>query len=207
MQKRGQAAMEFLMTYGWALLVVLIAIGALAFFGVLNPSKFLPQQCILGPGLACEDFKINAANQRVYIKVRNGLGRTLEQFQIHIDNLKGNNKCGGYYGYAAIKVGPLDVSFLDGSAKDLEELLSSNKGIPCGGTDNAAYCCMFFSTSNPIISFPYNLCQGTTHCGQQGGAPPLITGEKFSEDIIITYKEQGSQIVHQRIGKLTAQIE
>jgi uncharacterized protein (UPF0333 family) len=32
MQQRGQAAMEFLMTYGWAILVVLIAIGALAYF-------------------------------------------------------------------------------------------------------------------------------------------------------------------------------
>jgi len=41
--KKGQAAMEFLMTYGWALLVVLIAIGALAFFGVLNPSRFFAE--------------------------------------------------------------------------------------------------------------------------------------------------------------------
>ncbi|MBT3690741.1 hypothetical protein HOG16_00680 [Candidatus Woesearchaeota archaeon] len=32
MQKRGQAAMEFLMTYGWAIMVVLLAIAALAYF-------------------------------------------------------------------------------------------------------------------------------------------------------------------------------
>lgn len=35
--RKGQAAMEFLMTYGWAILVVLAAIGALAYFGVLSP--------------------------------------------------------------------------------------------------------------------------------------------------------------------------
>ena len=31
---RAQAALEFLMTYGWAILVVLVSIGALAYFGV-----------------------------------------------------------------------------------------------------------------------------------------------------------------------------
>ena len=41
--KKGQAAMEFLMTYGWAILVVLAAIAALAYFGVLSPARFLPR--------------------------------------------------------------------------------------------------------------------------------------------------------------------
>lgn len=35
-QPRGGAVMEFLMTYGWAILVVLVAIGALAYFGVFK---------------------------------------------------------------------------------------------------------------------------------------------------------------------------
>lgn len=43
MKRRAQAAMEFLMTYGWAILVVLLAIGALAYFGVLDPSRLLPE--------------------------------------------------------------------------------------------------------------------------------------------------------------------
>jgi len=34
--KKGQAAMEFLMTYGWAILVVLIALGALFYLGVFS---------------------------------------------------------------------------------------------------------------------------------------------------------------------------
>ncbi|MBI1979078.1 MAG: hypothetical protein HYS62_03415, partial [Candidatus Aenigmarchaeota archaeon] len=38
-QRKSQAAMEFLMTYGWAILVVLAAIAALAYFGVLSPEK------------------------------------------------------------------------------------------------------------------------------------------------------------------------
>lgn len=40
MNKKGQPAIEFLMTYGWAILCAIIAIGVLAYFGVFNPHKF-----------------------------------------------------------------------------------------------------------------------------------------------------------------------
>jgi len=75
MYRRAQAAMEFLMTYGWAILVVLVAIGALAYFGVLNPGKFLPSSCTIGPGLACGEFKATTSN--VVIQLRNGLGKSI----------------------------------------------------------------------------------------------------------------------------------
>lgn len=39
--KKGQAAMEFLMTYGWAILAAIIAIGVLAYFGVFSPGTFI----------------------------------------------------------------------------------------------------------------------------------------------------------------------
>jgi hypothetical protein len=64
--------MEFLMTYGWAILVVLVAIGALAYFGVLNPSRFLPSSCTLVPGLSCEESK--ATSTGATLIVRNGMG-------------------------------------------------------------------------------------------------------------------------------------
>ena len=73
--KKSQAAMEFLMTYGWAILVVLAAIAALAYFGVLSPEKFLPQKCILQPGLACVSNKVET--DKVTLVISNGLGRTL----------------------------------------------------------------------------------------------------------------------------------
>ena len=52
--RKGQTALEFLMTYGWAILVVLAAIGALAYFGVLNPTNFLPDQCLATSGFGCQ---------------------------------------------------------------------------------------------------------------------------------------------------------
>ena len=81
--KRGQAAMEFLMTYGWAILVVLIAIGALAYFGVINPERFLPSSCTLAPGLACEEWKVSGTT--VTLKIRNGMGSDLTINNIALD--------------------------------------------------------------------------------------------------------------------------
>ena len=76
--RKSQAALEFLMTYGWAILVVLVAIGALAYFGVLSPDKFLPSKCTLPAGIACSDFKVTAGatstTGTVDIVLRNGMG-------------------------------------------------------------------------------------------------------------------------------------
>lgn len=73
MYKKAQAAMEFLMTYGWAILVVLVAIGALAYFGVLNPDTMLPEKCIIssGSGLFCDKFSTTTAG--ITLKIKNSL--------------------------------------------------------------------------------------------------------------------------------------
>jgi len=80
--KKGQAAMEFLMTYGWAILTVLIAIAALAYFGVLNPGKYVPSSCVLAPGLGCNDFKVT--HEKIILVIRNGMGQDLIPFNVTI---------------------------------------------------------------------------------------------------------------------------
>ena len=75
MNKKSQAALEFIMTYGWAILVVLVAIGALAYFGVLSPDRFLPSKCVLQSGIACIDHKATAT--QVQVVVQNSLGYDL----------------------------------------------------------------------------------------------------------------------------------
>src|SRR3989338_4344659 len=92
--KKGQAAMEFLMTYGWAILVVLIAIGALAYFGVLSPGRFLPRSCTLVPGLDCSEFKVSSGAAQVQLFIRNGLGSSIDFSSLNIDtNLDNVGDC------------------------------------------------------------------------------------------------------------------
>ncbi len=72
MKKKAQAAMEFIMSYGWAILVVAAAFAALSYFGVWNQSKFVPEICELKRGFGCEDLSSTALGVSLY--VRNGAG-------------------------------------------------------------------------------------------------------------------------------------
>ena len=85
--KKSQAALEFLMTYGWAILVVLVAVGALAYFGVLNPDRFLPSKCTLQSGIACVDHKVEIAAGTggvglVTVRITNSLGYDLDTINV-----------------------------------------------------------------------------------------------------------------------------
>lgn len=85
--KKAQAAMEFLMTYGWAILVVLIAIGALAYFGVLRPEQYLPEKCTIstGSGLFCAEFTTDATNNKIQLKIHNILTEKVTITKIETD--------------------------------------------------------------------------------------------------------------------------
>jgi len=87
MYKKAQAATEFLMTYGWAILVVGVAIAALAYFGVLSPSRFLPNKCTLPSGLACIDHKVSTSD--VTMILQNSLGYTVNVTSINLTDAPG----------------------------------------------------------------------------------------------------------------------
>ncbi|NQU79175.1 hypothetical protein HQ545_05395 [Candidatus Woesearchaeota archaeon] len=86
MSKKAQSAMEFLMTYGWAILVVLAAVAALAYFGVLSPTKFLPESCVIGStsGFSCLDFKVTS--DAAFLLIMNSGGRNFVVHNITIDS-------------------------------------------------------------------------------------------------------------------------
>ena len=96
---KSQAALEFLMTYGWAILVVLVAVGALAYFGVLSPDRYLPSKCTLQAGIACLDFKVQGAGGAggvgvVTARITNSLGYNIDTISVKAGN------CGDYPGSA-----------------------------------------------------------------------------------------------------------
>ncbi|MFH1506347.1 MAG: hypothetical protein ABIE94_05170 [archaeon] len=84
--KRAQAALEFLTTYGWAFLVILVMIGALAYFGVLDPQNRLPEKCFVGPGFGCTDQTGDSTANVIKVKVTNNLGSMATVSQITVDS-------------------------------------------------------------------------------------------------------------------------
>ena len=93
MNRQGQAAMEFLATYSWAILAVLIAILALATFGFLNPSRFISGQCLLEPGIACVDFTVET--ERIVLVLQNGIGERITLHQVDAFKNNGNGCSNG----------------------------------------------------------------------------------------------------------------
>lgn len=80
--RRAQAGLEYLVTYGWAFLVILVAVGALAYFGVINPSKWVPERCDFGQQLECVDHSMeqdykSARGGIVRLYMRNNFGKDI----------------------------------------------------------------------------------------------------------------------------------
>ncbi len=91
-EKRGQAAMEFLMTYGWAILAAVIVIAVLASFGVFSPSKYVPNKCVLAAPLGCNAGTVDSTG--VHLEIRNGAGETLSVSNVSVSGCGDNTAVG-----------------------------------------------------------------------------------------------------------------
>jgi len=78
MTRKSQAALEFLTTYAWAFLVILIMVGALAYFGILSPSRLLPDRCNFGSEISCVDFSMtDGTTGTVNLRLKNNVGEPI----------------------------------------------------------------------------------------------------------------------------------
>ena len=81
---KSQAALEFLTTYAWAFLVMMITIGALYYFGIFDFAKFLPQKCSFPSQCECIDFSF--VGDEVKLRLVNNLGEEIKVNSITITN-------------------------------------------------------------------------------------------------------------------------
>ena len=95
MERKGQAALEFLMTYGWAILAAIIVIGVLAYFGVFSPGKFIPTAAVLSPPLYANAWQVknNVAptEDTVKIEIKNNGGDTITVTDFQLANVFHDN--------------------------------------------------------------------------------------------------------------------
>jgi hypothetical protein len=72
--------MEYLMTYGWALLALFVVLVALVASGIFAPGRFTPQECYFQPELQCSPFILYRdsgmppATTVLTFNVKNGFG-------------------------------------------------------------------------------------------------------------------------------------
>lgn len=82
MQKKGQAAMEFLMTYGWAILAAIIVIGVLAVY--LRPSSLQSSSAIVTAPLYANAWNVDASDAAVNLELQNNAGESINVTSIAV---------------------------------------------------------------------------------------------------------------------------
>jgi hypothetical protein len=78
MQRKAQAAMEYLMTYGWAILIVIIVAAAMYALGIFNPATWTGTRTTGFPNIGVpQDWQYNGTTGEMSVIVRNGLGMAI----------------------------------------------------------------------------------------------------------------------------------
>lgn len=83
MNKKAQSAVEFLVTYGWAFLMIFGFIGALFYLNVLDFSRLMPDRCEFSSEIQCEEKILvdetapSANDGAIFIRLANNLGASL----------------------------------------------------------------------------------------------------------------------------------
>jgi hypothetical protein len=67
---KSQAAMEYLMTYGWAILIIALSLVVLYSLGIMNPKNFIPR----APPGSCFVFRPNGPGTTDYISLQGTCG-------------------------------------------------------------------------------------------------------------------------------------
>jgi len=73
---RAQSAMEFLMTYGWAILLMLVVVSVLFYMGVLSPRSVAPNSLAFPAGFTAYDYQLDSS-ARLYLDLGQAVGEDI----------------------------------------------------------------------------------------------------------------------------------
>jgi hypothetical protein len=90
---KAQMAVETLLIYGITILIVMLAIGALIGFGVLDIGGVLPEKCEFIPKqFACTDYSAQEGEPGpVNVEITNQVGKNIDA--VRIENIGGASAC------------------------------------------------------------------------------------------------------------------
>ncbi|MBW2964805.1 hypothetical protein KY363_05065 [Candidatus Woesearchaeota archaeon] len=97
--KKGQAVLEYVHTYGWVLLAMVMIGGVLLYFNVTKAQQFVPLECSFLSGLSCLDAEVE--DSFLSISVVNEFGFVLSNVSVNITgtcNSTANTTDGNPYG-------------------------------------------------------------------------------------------------------------
>lgn len=90
---RGQAAVEYLMTYGWAILALIVVVGVLFSTGIISPNYLVSEECTFGTNVQCNFALFNeGGSTKILLEVFNAF-----PYKIKIESLQLRTQDGQQY--------------------------------------------------------------------------------------------------------------
>ncbi|VVB66360.1 Uncharacterised protein [Candidatus Gugararchaeum adminiculabundum] len=142
-RKKGQAAMEYLMTYGWAILVIIIILAALLYLGILGPQTI--KSCTFsGSEIFCNTAKLTAdptstTGVKLSLEVQNGAPKTI--------NIVG-------VACTASATAPTMTGYVVGTAANSKQVPSGQKSSLPGDLSGGAYTLYCTDGSGAAVTLP-----------------------------------------------------
>ena len=79
---KGQTALEYLITYGWAILVILVVLAVLWYYGVFNPAKWSGESVSEGSAIKVIDKQLIGSDLKLILGDKTGSQLTLTQIDV-----------------------------------------------------------------------------------------------------------------------------
>lgn len=150
---KGQSAVEYIMTYGWALLALVIVTGMLFASGILNPNYVISEECNLGSNLPCQFIIFNdEGSTKMLLRVYNGF-----PYEIQLNSIEVVLKDSG----EAFTISDRDVA-IDSGANYTYEAIFPGPQLPVGDVKRFSAQVIYVSCA-PEVRTDTGECSDSNH--------------------------------------------
>lgn len=119
METYFQRFAEFLVTYGWAIVIIVITIGLISYFNVYTPEDVEVESCSFGYALQCvEKPVVNFVTGDVSVLVKNKVGYGIHTFSWN----KGEGDCVIQSGFSVTDPDDASVSYVADTVLEAEDI-------------------------------------------------------------------------------------
>ncbi|MFA6328681.1 MAG: hypothetical protein WCY41_04515 [Candidatus Micrarchaeia archaeon] len=149
---KAQAAMEYLVTYGWALLVLVIAVAYLLSSGAFSANSFASQECVFQPDLPCSPYVLYSGDGETVLKfsLTNGLG-----FPINISSINYTTTGIGAIGRRVYSVGAPAGTLASGAKMNVTQIFPDSPRPSVNDFKTIYVELSYFNCRNSPCSGPY----------------------------------------------------
>ena len=84
LKRKSQAALEYITTYAMAFAILVIMLGAISYYSLLDFEKYLPEKCAFSSQFRCVDYSLGSG--AIKVKLLNNIKANIKISEISVEN-------------------------------------------------------------------------------------------------------------------------